>query len=111
MNIIFFYLNLRIKKNIFICLIISTQLKQCYIINHFWEDAISTFNYNHKCPSHKGIKNKIPFKVLNKVKVFCSNIRVFGCKVFYYISKIFRSKFDNSSTLGVTQIIIQDIIF
>jgi len=59
----------------------------------FWEDAVSTSNYIHNRILHKGINNKIPYELLTNNKVDYSNIRVFRCKVFYYIQKLFRTNF------------------
>jgi len=72
------------------------------MLNHqFWEDAINTSNYIHNRLPHRGIKNRIPFEILNKTKVNYSNIRVFDCKVFFFIPKAFRSKFDNNAAPGI----------
>ena len=72
------------------------------LLNHqFWEDAINTSNYIYNHLLHRGIKNGIPFEILNKSKVNYSNIRVFGCKVFFFIPRAFRSKFDNNADPGI----------
>ena len=63
-------------------------------------DAVATANYIHNRIPHHGIKNKILFEILNNSKVDYSNLRVFGCKVLFYIPKVARSKFDNNAYLG-----------
>ena len=55
--------------------------------HQFWQDAVSSSNYIYNRIPHKGINNKIPYEILTKNKVNYSNIRIFGCKVFYYIPK------------------------
>jgi len=73
----------------------KAMLNDAKLSHQFWEDAISTANYDHNILPHKGIKNKIPFEVIYKSKVNYEKLRVFGCKVFFYIPKMFRKKFDN----------------
>ncbi|KAG4101393.1 hypothetical protein H8356DRAFT_1364740 [Neocallimastix lanati (nom. inval.)] len=47
---------------------------------------------NGRIERFNGINNKIPYELLTNNKVDNSNIRVFGCKVFYYIPKPFRDE-------------------
>jgi len=68
---------------------------------HFWEDVFHTSNYIHNRLPHGGINNIIPYERLNKSKVDYSNIKVFGCKVYYYIQKSFRTKFQNNASPGI----------
>jgi len=79
----------------------KTMLNDAQLSPQFWEDAVSTSNYIHNRIPHKGINNRIPYEILTNNKVNYSNIRVFGCKVFYYIPKSFRSKFQNNSSPGI----------
>jgi len=77
------------------------MLNDAKLSKQFWEDAIHTSNYIHNRLPHRGINNIIPYERLNKSKVDYSNIRVFGCKVFYYIPKSFRTKFQNNASPGI----------
>ena len=47
------------------------------------------------------IKNKIPFEVLFHKSVDYSPFRVFGCRVFFFIPKEHRAKFDKNSHPGI----------
>jgi len=67
----------------------------------FWEDAIATANYIHNRLLYKRTNNKIPFKILTKQNVNYNNIKVFGCKVFYFITKTFRSNLQNNGSPGI----------
>lgn len=67
----------------------------------FWEDAVSTSNYIHNCLPHSSLNNKIPYEIITKLKVDYSNIKVFGCKVFFFVPKSFRSKFENNALHGI----------
>jgi len=71
----------------------KSMLNDAKLSLQFWEDAVSTSNYIHNRILHKGINNKIPYELLTNNKVDYSNIRVFRCKVFYYIQKLFRTNF------------------
>jgi len=79
----------------------KVMLNDSMLSKHFWEDAVSTANYIHNRLPHQGIKYKIPFEIIHKQKVNYSNIRVFGCKVFFFIPKTFRSKFNNNAAPGI----------
>ena len=79
----------------------KTMLNDAKLSRHFWEDAINTSNYIHNRISHRGINNIILYERFNKSKVNYSNIRVFGCKVFYYIPKSLRTKFQNNVSPGI----------
>jgi len=76
-------------------------LNDAKLSHHFWEDALETANYIHNRIPHRGIQNKIPFTILNKSEVDYSNIKVFDCKVFFFIPKQFRTKFENNSSPGI----------
>eukprot|EP00833_Pecoramyces_ruminatium_P011250 jgi/Orpsp1_1/1185282/evm.model.c7180000093072.1 len=67
----------------------------------FWEDAINTANYIYNRLPHSGIENRIPFEVLLNANVNYDNIKVFGCKVFFYVPKQNRKKFENNSLPGI----------
>jgi len=79
----------------------KTLLNDAKLSHQFWQDAIDTSNYIKNRLPHKGNRNKIPYETLNKTKVDYSNIRVFGCKVFFYLPKNFRSKLDNNASPGI----------
>jgi len=50
---------------------------------------------------HSGINNSIPYEILFKSPVSYANLKVFGCKVFYYLPKPFRNKFENNALPGI----------
>eukprot|EP00833_Pecoramyces_ruminatium_P003860 jgi/Orpsp1_1/1177892/evm.model.c7180000063232.1 len=79
----------------------KAMLSDSMLSRHFWEDAIDTSNYLHNRLPHRGINNIIPYERLNRTKVDYSNIRVFGCKVYYFIPKSFRTKFQNNASPGI----------
>ena len=59
--------------------------------------AVDTANYIYNRIPHSGINNKIPFELLFKTKMDYSHFKVFGCKVFFFVPKSQRNKFDNNS--------------
>lgn len=61
----------------------------------FWEDAIDTVNYVYNRLPHSSINNSILYEILFKSPVNYNNLKVFGCKIFFYLSKSFRNKFEN----------------
>ena len=65
------------------------------------EYVVDTANYIHNRIPHRGINNKIPFEIITNSKVDYSRFKVFGCRVFFYIPKSFRSKFDNNTSPGI----------
>jgi len=69
--------------------------------HHFWEYAVDTASYIYNRIPHSGINNKIPYEILFKSKVDYSHFKVFGCRVFYYVPKSFRNKFDNNALPGI----------
>jgi len=77
------------------------MLNDSKLSHQFWEDATSTSNYIHNCIPHKGINLKISYGVINKTKINYSNIKVFGCKVYFFIPKIFKYKFDKNNKPGI----------
>jgi len=62
-------------------------LNDAKLSHHFWEDAINTANFIHNLLPHKGINNKIPYEIIYNSKFYYSKLKVFGCKVFFFISK------------------------
>jgi len=63
--------------------------------------SVSTANYIHNIIPHKGNYNKIPYEILYNSKVSYSNLHVFGCKVFFFVPKTLRNKFENNSLSGI----------
>jgi len=82
-------------------LIPQKLLNDTKLSHQFWQDVIDTSNYIKNRLPQKGNRNKIPYEILNKTKVDYSNIRVFGCKSFFYLPKNFRSKLDNNASPGI----------
>ena len=76
-------------------------LNEAKLSRQFWECAVDTANYIHNRIPHSGIKNKIPFEILFKTKVDYTHFKVFGCRVFFYVPKSFRNKFDNNALPGI----------
>jgi len=76
-------------------------LNESKLSKEFWEYAVETANYIHNRIPHSGINNGIPFEILFKTKVDFSHFKVFGCRVFFYVPKSFRSKFDNNALPGI----------
>ena len=79
----------------------KAMLNDAKLSRYLWEDAIHMSNYIHNYLHYRGINNIIPYERLNKSKVDYSNIRVFECKVFYFIPKLFRTKFQNNASPGI----------
>jgi len=77
------------------------MLNDSKLSHQFWEDAVSTANYIHNIIPHKGNLNKIPYEILYKSKANYSNLHVFGCKVFFFVPKTLRNKFENNSLPGI----------
>jgi len=67
----------------------------------FWEDAVSTVCHIYNRLPHSGNHNNIPYEIIFRSPVKYDNLRVFGCKVFYYLPKSFRNKFENNAVPGV----------
>ena len=76
-------------------------LNEAKLSHTFWEFAIDTANFIHNRLPHQGINNQIPFEILYNKPVDYSIFRVFGCRVFFFIPKELRSKFDNNSHPGI----------
>ena len=76
-------------------------LNDAKLSHHFWEDAINTANFIHNLLPHKGINNKIPYEIIYNTRFDYSKLKVFGCKVFFFIPKRSRSKFDNNTLPGI----------
>jgi len=76
-------------------------LNESKLSTEFWEYAVDTANYIHNRIPHAGINYKIPFEILFKTKVDYSHFKVFGCRVFSFLPKPFRSKFDNNALPGI----------
>ena len=76
-------------------------LNDAKLSHNFWEHAVDTANYIFNRLPHSGINNKIPFEILFKTKVDYSHFKVFGCRVYYYVPKHLRSKFDYNALPGI----------
>eukprot|EP00833_Pecoramyces_ruminatium_P017030 jgi/Orpsp1_1/1191062/evm.model.d7180000083239.1 len=63
----------------------DAMLADAKLSHKFWEDAVSTANYIHNRLPHRGNNNKIPYEVLNNKKVDYNKLKVFGCKVYFYV--------------------------
>jgi len=71
-------------------------------LNHdFWEYAVDTSNFMHNRLSHQGVRNKILNEIFYNKLVYYSIIRVFGCRVYFFVPKEHRSKFDNNYHPGI----------
>ncbi|OUM68889.1 hypothetical protein PIROE2DRAFT_3267 [Piromyces sp. E2] len=66
------------------------------LIRQFLKDTIATSNYIRNRLPHKIINNKIPFEIINKTKVDYFNIKMFDCKVFFFVPKSYKNKFDDN---------------
>ena len=62
---------------------------------------MDTANYIHNRFPHQSIENKIPYEVFFNKPVNYNNLRVFGCRVYFFVPKELRSKFDNNSHPGI----------
>eukprot|EP00833_Pecoramyces_ruminatium_P005940 jgi/Orpsp1_1/1179972/evm.model.c7180000071638.1 len=76
-------------------------LNESKLSREFWEYAVDTANYIHNRIPHHGINNKVPYELLFHKKVDYSHFKTFGCRVFFYIPKSFRNKFDNNASPGI----------
>jgi len=76
-------------------------LNDTKLCHQFWEYAVDTANYIHNRLPHSGINNKIPFKILFNKDVDYSHFKVFGCRVFFYVPKSLRNKFENNALPGI----------
>ena len=66
----------------------------------YWIYALNyAFHLKNMC-LHSAI-NKTPYEVMYKVKPNVSFLKVFGCKVYAFIEKQFRTKFDSTAREGV----------
>jgi len=79
----------------------QSLLSDSQLSHQLWEYAADTANYIHNRIPHRGINNKIPFEIITNFKVDYSRFKVFGCRVFFYIPKSFRSKSDNNASPGI----------
>ena len=79
----------------------KSLLNESKLSREFWEYAVDTANYIHNRIPHSGINNKIPFEVLFKTKTDYSHFKVFGCRVFFFVPKSLRNKFDNNALPGI----------
>jgi len=79
----------------------QSLLSDSQLSHQLWEYAADTANYIHNRIPHRGINNKIPFEIITNFKVDYSCFKVFGCRVFFYIPKSFRSKSDNNASPGI----------
>jgi len=85
------------KFNVILINLAKALLNDAKPSRQFWENAVDTANYIHNRIPHSGINNRIPFEILFKSKVDYTHFKVFGCRVFFYVSKYFRNKFDNNA--------------
>jgi len=76
-------------------------LNEAKLSRHFWEYAVDTANFIHNRLPHQGNENKVPYEILYKKSVNYNIFRVFGCRVYFYVPKELRSKFDNNAHPGV----------
>jgi len=76
-------------------------LNESKLDSMFWEDAVNTACYIYNLLPHSGNNNNIPYEILFNSPANFDNLRVFGCKVFYYLPKNFRNKFDNNALPGI----------
>jgi len=79
----------------------KSLLNDAKLSHDFWEFAVDTANYIHNRLPHQGIQNKIPFEVFYNKPVDYNTFRVFGCRVYFFVPKELRSKFDNNSHPGI----------
>ena len=79
----------------------KSLLNDSKLSREFWECAVDTANYIHNRLPHSSINNKIPFEVLFKTKTDYSHFKVFGCRVFFFVPKSLRNKFDNNALPGI----------
>lgn len=61
---------------------------------------MDTDNFIHNRLS-QGIHNKVPYELLYNKTVDYSIFRVFGYRVYFFVPKKFRFKFDNNSHPGI----------
>ena len=79
----------------------KAMMNDAKLSHQFWEDDVNTTNYIHNIISQKGNKIKVPYEILFKSEVNYNNLHVFGSRVFFYIPKYFRNKYDNNSLSGI----------
>ena len=79
----------------------KAMMNDTKLSNKFREDGVNTANYTHNIIPHKGNKKRVPYEILIKSKVNYNNLHVFGCRVFFYIPKPFRNKFDSNFLPGI----------
>jgi len=77
------------------------MLEDAKLSRRFWENAVHTASYIYNRVPHQSINNAIPFEKLTKHKIDYNNIRVFGCKVQYFIPRHLRHKFENTTADGI----------
>ena len=79
----------------------TALLEDSKLSRKFWEDAVSTASYVYNRIPQVNIRNGIPYEKLYKRKVDLNNIRIFGCKVVYFIPKQLKRKFENGASSGI----------
>jgi len=73
-------------------------LNQAKLSYHFWEDAVRTAVKIYNMTPRTAIKFKIPDELYYHKEVNIDNLRVFGCKAYYYIdTPLKNSKFNNNT--------------
>jgi len=77
-------------------------LNQAKLSYHFWEDAVRTAVKIYNMTPRTAIKFKIPDELYYHKEVNIDNLRVIGCKAYYYIdASLKNSKFDNNTLYGI----------
>jgi len=75
-------------------------LNESKLSHDFWEYAVDTANFTYNRLPHQGNQNKIPYEIFYNKPVDYNFFRVFGCRVYFFVPKELRSKFDNNSHPG-----------
>jgi len=76
-------------------------LNEAKLSHEFWEYVIDTANFIHNRLPSQSNQNRIPYEVFYNKLLDYSIYRVFGCKVYFFIPKELRSKFNNNSHPGI----------
>ncbi|KAJ4718340.1 Retrovirus-related Pol polyprotein from transposon TNT 1-94 [Melia azedarach] len=63
------------------------MLSNAELTRRFWAEAISTACYLINCGPHTGINLKTPFEVWSGKPADYSNLRAFGCTVYYHVNE------------------------
>lgn len=88
------------RKNRSLCEMTRAMLLQANLPKEFWGEAVTTATYiQNRLPTKA--TDKTPYELWNNRKPNLKHLRVFGCKVFYYINKQKRKKLDSKAKEGV----------